>query len=179
MESLPTSPAHGTAPPLASFYFWRAKVVNLLGGSIVPLVLLAGALNPGLFWWARVLAGLAFAVLAALLARITAMAVIAWPDRLVIRNLRNTHVIPWAEIDAIFQTPRPSPKVYLDNPLYTQATELLVRLRDGSIISATVYSSRFAGNYVGSRHDPRRDAIARLNELQRELSPVPPGESPA
>ena len=172
MDSSPTRTAHGAAAPLAALYCWPAKLW-LLGAGVIPLLLLGATLDPGNFWWARVLAGLAFAGLTALLARISALAIIAWPDRLVIRNFRNTHAIPWAEIEEIFETPPPPASVYLDNPLYTQATEFLIRLREGSVISATLYSGKMF-RYLGDR---RRSAISQLTELQRQLSPAQPSQN--
>jgi hypothetical protein len=151
--------------PLASFT--RPLIKLVLGpcfGIAALLLLLVPAVNSGVFWWARILAGLACVVVVGVMARILALAIIAEPGQLVIRNFRNTHRIPWTEIEDIFETPPPPPSVYLENPLYTQKHDVLVRLHDGSMISSTLYGERIFRTYP----DDRKKVVDRLNELRRE-----------
>jgi hypothetical protein len=77
--------------PLASFT--RPLIKLVLGacfGIEALLLLLVPAVNSGVFWWAPILAGLACVVVAGVIARILALAIIAEPGQLVIRNFRNT-----------------------------------------------------------------------------------------
>jgi hypothetical protein len=149
------------------------KATILLTVGIVPLLLLVAALNPSGYWWARLTAGVVVLAAGILMARIVLVAIIARPDRLVIRNLRNTHRIPWCQVAEIFETPPPPPSVYRDNPLYRREIDLLVGLTDGSVVSATLYSHRL----FQDDHSGRREVIDRLNDLRRQLCPQPGGES--
>jgi hypothetical protein len=149
------------------------KAAVLLTTGIVPLLLLVAALRHGEVWWARLIAGIVVVAAGVVMARIVLVAIVAKRDRLVIRNLRNTHRIPWSQIAEIFETPPPPSSVYRDNPLYRREIDLLVGLRDGSVISATIYSYRL----FQEDHSGRREAIDRLNELRLQLTPRSSGES--
>ncbi len=157
----------------ATFSRPGTKATVLLTVGIVPLLLLVAALRPSGFWWTRLIAGLVVLAAGVVIARIVLVAIVAKPDRLVIRNLRNTHRIPWSQVAEIFETPPPPPSVYRDNPLYRREIDLLVGLTDGSVISATLYSHRL----FQDDHSSRKEVIDRLNELRRQLSPQPGGES--
>lgn len=149
------------------------KVSVLLTVAIVPLLLLVAALRPDGFWWARLIAGVVVLAAGVVMARILLVAIVAKRDRLVIRNMWNTHRIPWSQIGDIFETPPPPPSVYRDNPLYRREIDLLVGLADGSVISATLYSHRL----FPEDHSGRSEVIDRLNKLRRQLSPRSGGES--
>jgi hypothetical protein len=174
----------GTAPPAASgliapgqlpvtFSRPGTKATVLLTAGIVPLLLLVAALNPSGFWWARLIAGVVVLAAGAVMARIVLVAIVAKPDRLVTRNLRNTHRIPWSRVAEIFETPPPPPSVYRDNPLYRREIDLLVGLTNGSVISATLYSHRL----FPENHSGRREVTDQLNDLRRQLNPRSGGES--
>jgi hypothetical protein len=92
----PSAPAELSGPQKLPITFSRpgTKMTVLLTVGIVPLLLLVAALNPSGFWWARLIAGAVVLVAGVVMARIVLVAIIAKPDRLVIRNLRNTHRIP-------------------------------------------------------------------------------------
>jgi hypothetical protein len=149
------------------------KVAVLMAPLIVLALLLVAALNPAVYWWARILFGLLVAAVAAVLGRIMIIAISARPDRLVIRNLRNTHRIPWAAISGIYETPPPPPEVYRANPLYRRQIDLFVGLTDGSVISATLYDHQL----FPDDHSGRAEAIDRLNRLRLRLSPPTGGQS--
>jgi hypothetical protein len=178
-----TEREHASAPPQAelsapqrlpvTFSRPGTKATVLLTIGIVPLLLLVAALNPSAFWWARLIAGVVVLAAGVVMARIVLVAIVAKPRRLVIRNFRNTHRIPWSEVTEIFETPPPPPSVYRDNPLYRREIDLLVAVADGSVISATLYSYRL----FPEDHSGRREVIDRLNELRRQLSTQPGGES--
>jgi hypothetical protein len=149
------------------------KLAVLLTVGLVPLLLLVAALRPNGFWWARLIAGVVVLAAGIVIARIALVAIVAKPDRLVIRNMRNTHRIPWSQVGDIFETPPPPPSVYRDNPLYRREIDLLVGLTDGSVISATIYSQRL----FPEDHSGCREAIDRLNELRRQFAPQSGGQS--
>jgi hypothetical protein len=132
------------------------------------LLLLAGALSSSGPWGLRVLAGLACLVPVIFVWRVGRLAIDAEPDALVIRNLRNTHRIPWSQVEDIYVTPPIPVAVYRENALATQDVSLLVRLKEGAVISATLYDSRMSSYSI----QPRRRAMERLNELRRERSGV-------
>ncbi len=79
-----------------------------------------------------------------------------------IRNFRPTYRIPWAQIEDIYQQ-GPTPEGYLRNPLQSQRRRLLVRLTDGTVISAMLYGSAL---FVYS--DDRGQVIETLNNLRRQ-----------
>jgi hypothetical protein len=171
----PSARADLSGPPRLPITFSRpgTKATVLLTVGIVPLLLLGAALNPSGFWWARLIAGLVVLAAGVVMARIALVAIIAKPDRLVIRNLRNTHRILWSQVAEIFETPPPPSSVYRDNPLYRREIDLLIGLTDGSVVSATLSSHRlFHGD-----HSSRREVIDRLNELRRQLAPRSGGAS--
>lgn len=132
------------------------------------LVFLALALSGSGPWELRVLAGLASVVPVIFVWRVGRLAIYAGPDELVIQNLRNTHRIPWSEVDDIFVTPPIPPAAYRENPLARRDVSLLVRLREGAVISATLYDSRMFSNSVTSQ--PRKQVVEQLHEFRRERS---------
>jgi hypothetical protein len=176
----------GSQRRLARFTRPLAKL-GFLPVIVVPLLLLAGAMQPGVYWWARILAGLAGAAGIGIIARILAFAVIADPDHLVIRNFRNTHRIPWAEIEEISLTPAPSAATYLEQRPPSTAVEpdvyvrrgrgprslthlrldLLIKLKEGSVIEAALYRRELFWDNRGSR----KKAVQQLNELLGRLAP--------
>jgi hypothetical protein len=142
-----------------------AKALVILPTGGIGLILLAGV-AVGSVWWEKLLLGLLAGGLAAFLARVASLAVIAEPSRLVIRNMRNTHRVGWSEIEAITQ-PAPIPaSVYRENSLARQNMTLEVVLREGAVISATLYDNRMFGHRWGRSAIERMRAIA---ELQRWL----------
>jgi len=151
----------------------RTKATALLTVGLVPLLLLVAALRPDGYWWTRLIAGVVAAAAGMVMARIVLVAIVAKPDRLVIRNMRNTHRIPWSQIADIFETPPPPPSVYRDNPLHRREIELLIGLADRSVISATLYSQQL----FPEDHSGRREVIDWLNELRRQLSSQSGGQS--
>ncbi len=173
--SAPSAPAEPSSPQRLPITFSRpgTKATVLLTVGIVPLLLLVAALNPSGFWWARLIAGVVVLGASVVMARIVLVAIVAKPDRLVIRNLRDTHRIPWSQVAEIFETPPPPPSAYRDNPLYRREIDLLVGLTDGSVLSATLYSHRL----FHDDHSGRREVIDQLNELRRQLTPQPDRES--
>jgi hypothetical protein len=128
-------------------------------------------LSGGVLWWARILAGLAFVALAVVIWRVWALAIYAGPHDLVIRNFRNAHRIPWSDIEDICVTPPIPVAVYRENPLATQDVSLLVRLKEGAIISATLYDDRmFNSRRYRRGAQARKQAVEQLNDLWRERS---------
>jgi hypothetical protein len=175
-ESQPGQPQPSlSAPQSLPVTFSRPgiKVAVLLTVGLVPLLLLVAAVRPDGYWWARLIAGTVVVAAGVVMARILFVAIVAKPDRLVIRNMRTTHRIPWSEVADIFETPPPPPSVYRDNPFTRREIELLVGLTGGSVISATIYSHQL----FPEDHSGRREAIDRLNELRRQLAPQPGGQS--
>ncbi len=83
----------------------------------------------------------------------------------------HTHRIPWSEIEAITE-PGPIPiAVYRENALAHQKMTLQVVLRDGTVLSATLYDQRmFRDGYAGRQ---RKRVIAELNALLPERSKAP------
>jgi hypothetical protein len=172
----PVQPESGLSVPRrlpVTFSRPGIKVTVLAAVGIVPLLLLVVALHPNRFWWARLIAGIVVLVAGVVMARIALVAIVAKPKRLVIRNMRNTHRIPWSQVADIFETPPPPASAYRENPLYRSEIDLLVGRTDGSVISATIYSQRL----FPEDHSSRREAIDHLNELRRQLSPRPGGQS--
>jgi hypothetical protein len=112
------------------------------------------------------LAWLAFLALVGFALRFLSLAIVARPDRLVIRNIRNTHRLSWDQVEEVYETPPPSPAVYLENPLFHQGHQLLVRLAEGSVISGTLYDSRM---FRGSSEDRPR-VVTVLNDLRRQYA---------
>jgi len=143
----------------------KPKVMNLVFSSYLGLFLLAGALVPGVLWWARVLAWLGLAILALLNWRMMRLAVIATSEGLIIRNLRNTHRIAWCDVETIFRHGPIPPEVYRETALPKWKECLFVRLAEGAVISCTIYNdSLYAG---GSAYlDLLDGAVAALNELR-------------
>jgi hypothetical protein len=115
-----------------------------------------------------VLAGLASVAPVIFVGRVGRLAIYAGPDELVIRNLRNTHRIPWSEVDDIFVTPPIPPAAYRENPLARQDVSLLVRLKEAAVISATLYDSRMFRNGGGSL--PRKQAVEQLRGFRQQQS---------
>jgi len=83
----------------------------------------------------------------------------------VIRNFRNTHRILWSDIEDICVTPPIPVAVYRENALARQDVSLLVRLKEGAVISATLYDSRMFHRYS---NQPRKRAVEQLNLLREE-----------
>jgi hypothetical protein len=69
----------------------------------MSLILLSAALQPHVPWLWKVLAALGLTCLCLLAWRVIQRAVIATPDGLVIRNLRNAHRAPWSAVEEIFE----------------------------------------------------------------------------
>ena len=102
--------------------------------------------------------------------RVTRLAVIARPDGLIVRNIRNTHRIRWTEVEEIFQ-PGPVPaEVYLENPLARRKWGLFIRLTEGAVISATLFSDRFIRRQWPGSGRALNEAVRDLNELRRQYS---------
>ncbi len=93
------------------------KLFLALPAAIYGLILLSGIMVPSTTWWEKLLLGLALAALILVMARVARLAVVAEPAGLVIKNLRNTHRIPWSDIETITE-PGPIPvAVYRENAL--------------------------------------------------------------
>jgi Bacterial PH domain len=106
--------------------------------------------------------------------RVAQLAVMATPDGLTIRNFRNAHRIPWSAVEEIFE-PGPVPlAVYKENPLAERKTGLFVRLREGAVISCTMYRKAF-WIYGSDNFQVIRDAVAALNELRQRYAGGDPG----
>jgi hypothetical protein len=132
------------------------------------LAFLGATLSPYVLWYGRVPAGLACVGVAVLIWRIAGLAIYAGPDDLVIRNVRNTHRIPWSEVEDIFVPPPPSPAIYFETALPKSDRRLLVRLKEGAVISATLYDDRmFDSTRLPNTHQRVR-AAEQLNKLRKE-----------
>jgi hypothetical protein len=133
------------------------------------LLLISGAADSAGAVWLRVLAGLGTAGVTLYIWRVLRLAIVAEPQQLTIRNVRNTHRIPWRDVEEIYE-PGPVPEaVYLENPLAMRKTGLFVRIKGGSVISVSMY----AANVLGARYNYYRDVaevIATLEELRRRYS---------
>jgi hypothetical protein len=89
----------------------------------------------------------------------------------VIRNLRNNHRIPWSEVEDIYVTPPIPLAVYRETALPNTHKSLLVRLKEGAVISATLYDDRmFNSSRSRAGSKARIQAAERLKELWRERS---------
>jgi len=138
--------------------------------AVFGIVLLSGILVPSTTWWEKLLLSLPLAALIVVMARVGRLAVIAEPDQLVIRNIRNTHRIPWSEIETITE-PGPIPvAVYQENALARQNMTLQIVLREGAVLSATLYDGRMFGYRYQSAVRDRKRVIAQLNGLLAEHS---------
>lgn len=135
--------------PVLEFHRPGRKLALELPSAAFGLLFLGMTLSGGVLWWARVLAGLAFVALAILMWRVAGLGIYAGPGDLVIRNLRNTHRIRWHQVEDICVGTLPG-----------QEVGLLVRLKEGSQVSATLYDSRVFRSY-----QPRRQVVAQLSEL--------------
>jgi hypothetical protein len=155
--------------PSAALTRTGAKVSFVIPFSAFALIFFAGVVAPSTTWWEKLLLGLVFAAIVLVIVRVAHLAVVPKPDQLVIRNLRNTHRIPWSQIEKITE-PGPVPaSVYLDNALALRDRRLLVVLRDGAVISATLFDQRlFSYRYSGNA--PLLAAVAELNRLRLERS---------
>ncbi len=146
------------------------KLFLALPAAIYGLILLSGIMVPSTTWWEKLLLGLALAALILVMARVARLAVVAEPAGLVIKNLRNTHRIPWSDIETITE-PGPIPvAVYRENALARRDMKLQVVLHDGTVIAATIYDQRMVREGYGQAGKWRRAAIARLNQLRLERS---------
>jgi hypothetical protein len=152
----------------------RALYLLLLG--FYAFLLFGGAVTVGVPWWARVLACLGILVLALLGWRVLRLAVIATPECLVIRNLRNTHCIPWHAVEEIFR-PGPVPSaVYPENPLAERKFGLFVRLKEGAVISCTLYGKSLMRRWP-SNWPVIDEVIANLDELRSRYTGGEPASS--
>jgi hypothetical protein len=87
----------------------------------------------------------------------------------VIKNLRNAHRIPWSDIEKITESAPIPASVYRENALAHQVMKLQVVLREGAVISASLYDQRvFSDRY--SQGQRRKSAIAALEQLRLERS---------
>jgi hypothetical protein len=136
---------------------------------VLSLVLLSAALQPRVPGLGKGLAALGLICLCLLAWRVVRLAAIATPDNLIIRNFRNTHRVPWSAIEEIFE-PGPVPvAVYKKNPLAERKVGLFVRLKEGAVISCTIYSKAF-WNSSSSNLPAIREAIDGLNELRQRYA---------
>jgi hypothetical protein len=106
-----------------------------------PLLLSEALLSgPG---WGQALAWLGRICEGLLIWRIVRLAVVATPASLVIRSIWNTHRVGCNEVEEVFK-PGPIPlAVYRETALPKSKAGLFVRLREGGIISCTMYSKAF------------------------------------
>lgn len=155
--------------PSAATTRTAAKASFVLLFSAFALIFLSGVVVRSTTWWEKLLLGLVFAAIVLVIVRVARLAVVPEPDQLEIRNLRNTHRIPWPQIEKITE-PGPVPaSVYLDNPLARRDRRLLVVLREGAVISATLFDQRlFSYRYTGNA--PLIAAVAELNRRRLERS---------
>jgi hypothetical protein len=154
--------AEAFSRPVAKTFF-----VVLFSG--FGLIFFSGIVVPSTNWWEKLLLGLPLAGLVLVVARVARLAIVAEPGRLVIKNLRNTQRIPWSQIENITE-PGPVPvAVYRENALAHQDMKLQVVLRDGAVISATLYDERMFGYRYGDAAR-RQDVIAQLNQFRLERS---------
>jgi hypothetical protein len=154
--------------PSAALTRTAAKASIGIPFSAFGLIFLAGVVVPSTTWWEKLLLGLVFAAIVLVIVWVARLAVVPEPDQLVIRNLRNTHRIPWSQIEKITE-PGPVPaSVYLDNPLADRDRRLLVVLREGAVISATLFDQKLFGYRSGIA--PLIAAVAELNRLRLERS---------
>jgi hypothetical protein len=138
--------------------------------AVLGVVLLSGILVPSTTWWGKLLLLLPLAALVVLVARVGRLALVAEPGQLVIRNIRNTHRIPWSQIETITE-PGPIPvEVYRENALARQNMTLQVVLREGAVLSATLYDARMFGYRNQSAIRDRKRVIAELNALRAARS---------
>ena len=170
METDGTALRPAGAAPGAVVAFRRPgpQIANALPAALAGLVCLGATLSPYVLWWGRVLTGLACVAIAILVWRIAGLAIYAGPDDLVIRNLRNTHRIPWSEVEDIFVTPPPSPAIYRETALPKTDVSLLVRLKEGAVISATLYDSRMFYPNPNLDAPRRKQAVEQLNKVRTE-----------
>lgn len=147
-----------------------AKAALIGPAAVFGLIFLSGVVVPSTTAWEKLVLGLLTVSLAICLARIGSLAVIATTGQLVIRNMRDTHRIAWSQIDAITE-PGPIPvSVYRKNALARQPMTLLVMVREGAAVSATLYDNRLLGHQWGRSTRDRRRAISDLNALLAERS---------
>ncbi len=166
----------GPGKPKARFTRPSLKAIYLLVLGFYAFLLFGAAVSVGIPWWARALACLGILVLVLLGWRALRLAVVATPDCLVIRNFRNTHRIPWREVEEIFR-PGPVPSgVYLENPLAERKDGLFVRLKEGAVISCTLYSKSLMRRWP-SNWALIDEVIADLNELRSRYTGGEPASS--
>ena len=166
----------GPSKPKARFTRPSLKAIYLLVLGFYAFLLFGGAVTVGVPWWARVLACLGILVLVLLGWRAVRLAVVATPRYLVIRNFRNTHRIPWPDVEEIFR-PGPVPSaVYLENPLAERKDGLFVRLKEGAVISCTLYSKGLMRRWP-SNWALIDEVTADLNELRSRYTGGEPAGS--
>jgi hypothetical protein len=163
------SAAHGTPDAQTRFAPLGPRISNLIASCYFGLLLLAGALVPGVLWWVRVLAWLGLAVLVLLNWRIMRLAVVAAPEGLIIRNFRNTHRIPWRGVEQIYQPGPVPPAMYRETALPKWKQGLFVRLTEGAVISCTIYNESL---YPGGRLRLLREARPGGDRTYRAAGPV-------
>ena len=162
--------------PKARFTRPSLKAIYLLVLGFYAFLLFGAAVSVGIPWWARALACLAILVLVLLGWGALRLAVVATPDCLVIRNFRNTHRIPWREVEEIFRPGPVPPGVYLENPLAERKDGLFVRLKEGAVISCTLYSKSLMRRWP-SNWALIDEVIADLNELRFRYTGGEPASS--
>ena len=146
------------------------KAFFIVPCAVFGVVPLSGILVPSTTWWEKLLLLLPLAALVVVVARVGRLALVAEPGHLVIRNIRNTHRLPWSEIEKITE-PGPIPvEVYRENALAHQNTTLQVVLRSGAVLSATLYDERMFGYQYQRTVTDRKRVIAELNTLLAERS---------
>lgn len=154
----------GPGKPKPRFTRPSLKAIHLLALGFYAFLLFGAAVSVGTPWRAKALAWFAILVLVLLGWRTLRLAIMAKPDYLVIRNFRNTHRIPWREVEDIFR-PGPLPSaVYLENPLTERKDGLYVRLKDGAVVSCALYSKSLMRRWP-SNWALIDVVIANLNEL--------------
>lgn len=167
-ESIDSMPAGSASVAVVAFRRPGPQVANALPAALAGLVGLGATLSPYVLWWGRVLTGVACVAIAILVWRIAGLAIYAGPDDLVIRNVRNTHRIPWSEVEDIFLPLPPSPAVYLETALPKIDRRLLVRLKESAVISVTLYDPRFDGRGWSDDTSRRTRVVEQLNKLRKE-----------
>ena|ERR1700722_1062503 len=166
----------GPDKPKARFTRPSLKAIYLLVLGFYAFLLFGAAVSVGIPSWARALACLGILVLVLLGWRALQLAVVATPDCLVIRNFRNTHRIPWCEVAEIFR-PVPVPSaVYLENPLAERKDGLFVRLKEGAVVSCTLYSKSLMRRWP-SNWPLIDEVIANLDELRSRYTGREPASS--
>jgi hypothetical protein len=103
--------------------------------------------------------------------RFLRIAVLATPECLVIRNFRNTHRIPWDQIEEIFVPGPVPPAVYLENPLARQKYGLFVRLTEGAVISCTLFDPSWFARRGEYEVPGTKKAVLELSELRERHAP--------